>query len=179
MPSTSSPSNVIPPSSSALPARVRPMIVSPVTLLPEPDSPTMPSVRPSSTENETPSTARTTPSAVRNLTSRSAISRRGLTRAGSRVPPPRVEQRVDDVDDEIGHDDEEGSEQDGPLDHGQVAVDDALVGVAADARDIEEGFSKDRAAEQDADVEAEHRDDRRDRRAYAVPPDDRPLRQTL
>ena len=56
-----------------------PMIVRQVTLLPEPDSPTMPSVWPFSTVNETPSTAVTTPSSVvkdvrRSWTSRSATS---------------------------------------------------------------------------------------------------------
>jgi hypothetical protein len=55
----------------------RPMIESAVTDFPHPDSPTMPSVRPRSTEKETPSTARTSPSRVpkyvrRSLTSRSA-----------------------------------------------------------------------------------------------------------
>src|SRR3954447_24199903 len=39
----------------------RPMIDSAVTLLPEPDSPTMPSVRPRSRRKSTPSTARTSP----------------------------------------------------------------------------------------------------------------------
>ncbi len=48
-----------------------------VTLLPEPDSPTMPSVRPCSTLNETPSTARTTPSSVENWTRRSLTCRYG------------------------------------------------------------------------------------------------------
>jgi hypothetical protein len=37
-----------------------------VTLLPQPDSPTIASVSPRATENETPSTARTTPSRVKN-----------------------------------------------------------------------------------------------------------------
>ncbi len=40
------------------------MIARLVTLFPEPDSPTTPSVCPLSTENDTPSTARTTPSSV-------------------------------------------------------------------------------------------------------------------
>ena len=43
----------------------RPMIVRQVTLLPQPDSPTMPSVLPFSTEKLTPSTALTIPSSVR------------------------------------------------------------------------------------------------------------------
>ena len=41
------------------------MIESAVTDLPHPDSPTIPSVRPRSTEKLTPSTARTTPSRVK------------------------------------------------------------------------------------------------------------------
>src|SRR5687768_10087799 len=39
----------------------RPMIESAVTLLPQPDSPTMPRVRPRSRRRSTPSTARTSP----------------------------------------------------------------------------------------------------------------------
>ena len=44
--------------------RVRPMMVWVATLLPDPDSPTMPSVWPGSTLNETPRTAWTMPSSV-------------------------------------------------------------------------------------------------------------------
>ena len=56
----------------------RPMIERQVTLLPHPDSPTIPSVFPFSTEKLTPSTALTMPSSVRklvrsSLTSSSAI----------------------------------------------------------------------------------------------------------
>jgi len=52
-------------------ALCRPRIASDVTLLPDPDSPTIPSVRPRSTANDTPSTALTTPSSVSNRTRRS------------------------------------------------------------------------------------------------------------
>src|SRR5216683_7022556 len=48
------------------------MIDSAVTLLPQPDSPTKPSVRPCSSENVTPSTARMTPSLVWNQVRRSS-----------------------------------------------------------------------------------------------------------
>ena len=54
--------------------RVSPMIVCAVTLFPEPDSPTTPSVLRGSSESETPSTARTTPSIVLKETWRSSIS---------------------------------------------------------------------------------------------------------
>src|SRR5512140_14333 len=47
-----------------------------VTLLPQPDSPTSPSVSPSSRSNETPLTAWTVPSWVRKRTTRSEIERR-------------------------------------------------------------------------------------------------------
>ena len=48
--------------------RVSPIVVSEVTDLPEPDSPTMPSVVPALTEYEMPSTACTIPSSVVNAT---------------------------------------------------------------------------------------------------------------
>src|SRR5581483_8576296 len=48
-----------------------------LTLLPEPDSPTIPSVSPGKTSYEMPSTAWTMPSSVRNSTARSRIDRSG------------------------------------------------------------------------------------------------------
>src|SRR5664279_2802249 len=65
----------------------RPRIARAVTLLLEPDSPTMPSVSPLATASETPSTARTTPSSVRNRTPRSFTRRYG---AGSWMPDKTV-----------------------------------------------------------------------------------------
>src|SRR5260221_10382245 len=47
---------------------------SAVTDLPQPDSPTMPSVSPAASSNETPSTACTTPSRVKNCVLRSLTS---------------------------------------------------------------------------------------------------------
>ena len=58
-----------------------------VTLLPEPDSPTMPSVSPSDTENETPSTARTRPSSVLKLTLRLFTSSSGSLMSLTNRPP--------------------------------------------------------------------------------------------
>ena len=66
----------------------RPMIVRHVTLLPQPDSPTIPSVLPFSTEKPTPLTALTMPSSggscpqLPDLEKRHQFSRiRGLTTA--------------------------------------------------------------------------------------------------
>ena len=50
---------------------------SPVTLLPEPDSPTRPSTSPRASEKETPSTAFTTPALVKKCVARFATSRSG------------------------------------------------------------------------------------------------------
>src|SRR5215813_370521 len=73
------------PSNSSLPATMRPggdamslRMESEVTLLPQPDSPTTASVSPTDTENETPSTARTTPSRVKKCVCKSSISSSGL-----------------------------------------------------------------------------------------------------
>ena len=57
-----------------------------IALLPLPDSPTTPSVWPRRRPNETPSTARTTPSDVVNDTCRSSTARNG--RSGTPLIPP-------------------------------------------------------------------------------------------
>src|SRR5215831_4325647 len=57
------------------------MIDSAVTLLPQPDSPTSPSVVRGAMSNDTPSTARIVPSGVRNSVTRSRISSSGLDSA--------------------------------------------------------------------------------------------------
>ena len=61
---SSVPSNSAVPSNFAFGPRVRPISVIAVTDLPEPDSPTIETISPGSTENETPSTACTIPSSV-------------------------------------------------------------------------------------------------------------------
>src|SRR5437867_6830024 len=89
-----------------------------LTLFPEPDSPTMPSTSPWSTVNDTPSTALTTPSSVRNETLRSLTSSSGSAMLSR--PDPRVEARVEDVDERAGDGDEEGAVDHGCHDHRQV-----------------------------------------------------------
>ena len=53
------------------------MIERDSTVLPEPDSPTMPKVLPRSTDSETPSTARTVPRVVRKAVWRSSTTSNG------------------------------------------------------------------------------------------------------
>ena len=57
-----------------------------VTVLPDPDSPTMPSTSFSKTSNVTPSTAFTTPSSVGNCTRRSRTDSTGSPDAGGEEP---------------------------------------------------------------------------------------------
>ena len=117
------------PSIVAFGSRVRPITVSAVTLFPEPDSPTMPSVRPRSTRER---------DAVDRLDDAVPCLEARRAGRGSRgvpsVPHPRVEERVEDVDEDVRGDDEEGAEEDGALDRRQVGVDDRVVGVAARSR---------------------------------------------
>src|SRR5579859_4808212 len=69
-----------------------------LTLLPEPDSPTIPSVSPGNTSYVIPSTAWTTPSSVLNSTARSRIARSG---SGTDPPLLRVERVSQPVSDEV------------------------------------------------------------------------------
>src|SRR6185312_4231145 len=100
----------------------RPMIVRQVTLLPQPDSPTIASVFPFSTENDTPSTAPTMPSSVRNCVFRSRTSRSAtavsLPRPPLAQPDPRVDPRIQQVDQQVEQDHHDGGEHGHPDDLG-------------------------------------------------------------
>src|SRR6185437_2310615 len=81
----------------------RRMIDSAVTDLPQPDSPTIPSVLPLSTVRSTPSTARTTPARVKKWVRRSSTSSSG---AISGLLRTRVEGVAEPVCDEVGAEDQ-------------------------------------------------------------------------
>ena len=81
------------------------MIESAVTDLPQPDSPTIPSVLPFSTAKLTPSTARTTPSRVKKCVRRSSTSSSAIATLSLR---PRVERVAEAVGDEVRAQDERG-----------------------------------------------------------------------
>ena len=57
-----------------------------MTLLPEPDSPTIASVSPAATSNDTESTARTVPRSVRKRVDRLRTLRRGAVMGWGRAP---------------------------------------------------------------------------------------------
>ncbi len=117
--------------------RVRPMIVCAVTLLPEPDSPTIASTSPA-LELEGDAVDRLQrPSSVAKPTRRSSTSSSG--RAGAQLAPagpqpdPRIEVGVGDVDQGVEEDDEEGAEEGHRHDRGEVEVPGRFGGVLADA----------------------------------------------
>src|SRR3954463_14769926 len=172
--SRSRPSNITSPEMRAFFWRVRPITVRLDTLLPEPDSPTMPSAWPLFTSYEMPSTAFTRPSSVSKCTYRSRT-----VSSGSGIFHARVDEGIEDVHDQVGDDDEERADQHRALDHRQVGVLDRVVGEPPDAGDVEDGLGEDGAAEQDADVDACGGDERGDRAAHAVPEHHAPLAQPL
>src|SRR3954469_17135732 len=92
----------------------RPMIVRHVTLLPQPDSPTIPRVFPFSTLKLTPSTALTMPSSVRKYVLRSFTSRSAIEVAREELcqPDAGVDHCVEQVDDQVEDDDHDRREHD-------------------------------------------------------------------
>src|SRR5919199_6156327 len=122
-----------------------PMIVRQVTLLPEPDSPTIPSVSPFSIENETPSTALTTPSSVRKCVLRSRTSRSAI-KGTLRQPDPRIDPGVEEVDDEIEDDDRERGEDDHALDRRDVVEVEREDGRLPEPRKAVDGLGEHGAA---------------------------------
>ena len=87
------------------------MIVCAVTLLPEPDSPTIASTSPGRRSKLTPSTACSRPPSVAKPTRRSLTERSGAALTAPTLPEshPRVEVGVGDVDQGVDEDDEEGA----------------------------------------------------------------------
>ncbi len=77
MPTSSRPSNVTDPPAMRPGGSIRPRIEKPVTVLPEPDSPTSPMISPGDRSNDTPSTALIAPARVANSVRRSRTERRG------------------------------------------------------------------------------------------------------
>src|SRR5436190_2229160 len=89
------------------------MIENAVTLFPQPDSPTTPSVLPRWIDRSTPSTARTTPSSVSNQVFRPRSSRRGasLSLVISLPPQPRVRGIAEPFADEVVSGDRQEDQQ--------------------------------------------------------------------
>src|SRR3954454_22097440 len=97
----------------------------------------------------------------------------------SRVPYPRVEVGVADVDQEVHHQEHEGEDEDRRLDDEVVTVADRLHHVPPHAVPAEHGLGQHGAGEQPADLEADDRDHRQPRVAHDVPCVDPALLEAL
>src|SRR5436853_2984794 len=81
-------------------------MASEVTLFPQPDSPTIPSVSPGAMSKEIPLTACTVPRRVQKRTYKSSTERSAVLSTGSELGIERLAQAVpDQVEPEHGHDD--------------------------------------------------------------------------
>src|SRR5262245_11305785 len=118
------------------------------TLLPEPDSPTMPSVSPGKTSYEMSSTACTMPSSVLNSTTRFRIDRIGSS-SGTNSSLLRIERVPQAVADEVDADDDEDEHE--AREHGQPPF--LRVVLAVDDQDPERRRRR-------LDAEAEERERR-------------------
>src|SRR6266568_913436 len=157
-----------------------------VTLLPDPDSPTMPSVSPSDRVSDTPSTALTRPSSVRKETLRSRTSSSGSpvmappSCGPSCGPDPRIEPGVADVDEGVGQHDEERPVHHGGHDRRQVEVGQGLIGEIADPVDAEDHLGEQRpAGDQGPEVKPEQAHERDHGGAQRVPQQHLPLGDPL
>src|SRR5712691_8704371 len=172
-----------------------PITVSQLTLLPEPDSPTTPSVSPGEIEKETPSTAFTRPSSVGKCTLRSLTSSSGsATRppigspracplAGRSLLAPEPLVRVqgvakpvsDEVHGEDGDEDHHAREPDQPgsQEHERLAVVQQVAPGGCRGRDAEPQERQRRLGQDGARHEERHvHDDRPQRVRHDVVEDD-------
>jgi len=127
------------------------------TLLPDPDSPTMPSTSFVPTSKESPSTARTTPWRVANETDRSRTLKTASVGVSSGDNAnPWIDVGVDHVDGGAREDHEERAVHDTTHDERQVEVLQSLVGEPSDSLKAEDDLGQQRGtAHEYADVEAE------------------------
>src|SRR6266516_633770 len=151
------------------PGRCRRMMLSAVTDLPQPDSPTMPSVSPALSSNETPSTALTMPSLVEKTVCRSRTSSSGCVTAGLGLQS-RVESIPDGVAEDVrGQDGEKDRE---PWKSNQEpGAEEVALGVRqhvaparcrrldAEAEEVQGRLDEDDLADAEAGGDDQHRED--------------------
>src|SRR5712691_11575825 len=95
------------------------------------------------------------------------------------IPDTWIEQRVAQIDHEVGEDEDRGEEQDPALDHGEVLRQYGRVDVEANARPAENGFRQDGAGQQQADLQPDDRNHRQHRILQHVSPKEQRLAQAL
>src|SRR5919108_5846419 len=99
--------------------------------------------------------------------------------AMSGEPDPRVDHRVEEVDQQVDEDEGRGHDQHAAADERVVARVDRLDGEAAEPRPGEDRFGEDRPAEEEAELQPDDRQDRDERVAERVDDDDPPVGEPL
>src|SRR5829696_5080725 len=144
---------------------------------------------PRSSTSSTSSTAMasagvTTPSSA--TASRSSSSAPGtmsigsaVLREGSGMADPGVEEAVQEVDQEVHDDEGDADHDDGALHHEEVALEDAEDDEAAEAVESVDLLDDQRPADEVADGDADHGQERERRRAEGVAEEDVPRRHAL
>src|ERR1043165_4987386 len=85
---------------------------------------------------------------------------------------PRIEPELDDIDQQVGGGDRHAAHEDDAEDERNVDLEDRLQHLAAEAGPAEDQLDHHRAAEQDAEVDADEGDQRADRVAQRMATDD-------
>src|SRR6266508_2632775 len=88
------------------------------------------------------------------------------------IADARIEDAVQHVHDEVGHDHHDGDEHDEVLHDGVVAPEDGLDQEARHAGQVEHGLGDDETADQERELDTDDRHDRQDRVLERVAPDD-------
>src|SRR2546421_5154003 len=151
------------PSKTMRPAAISPgcsinrMMLSAVTLLPHPDSPTRPMIWPGWIVKDTPSTARASPLRVRKCVVRPSMRSKGEGNLG--VADTRIQEGIGNVHHHVGGDDQERAKEHGAHHERNVQGEDGVDRLLADAGPGEDGFDHDDAGEEVAEVHPELADD--------------------
>src|SRR5215470_3849419 len=182
-PTSSSPSSRIDPSTMWPGGSTKPMIDQPVTVLPEPDSPTRPSTSPASRPKLTPSTALATPLRVKKCVRRFSTARTAMASLPFQPGVHHVAQLVaHEIERDDGDDQREAGIERDPVMAGQhvgVAVGDQqperrLGDRNADAEERQRRLERDGVR----DLHGGDHDQRRERVGQEMAEDDARLRQS-
>src|SRR5215475_109185 len=124
-------------------------------------------------------TAPSRPDAVRRDTSRVFAGIVAIAPTSSRESDPRIDEGVEDVHEEIDPDDHEPRHDDDALHQGKVALEDAFVEQAADARPREDDLDDDGGVDHHDHVDAGQGEDRNEGVLEGVHGDDDEVGQAL
>src|SRR5216684_8832325 len=132
----------------------------------------------------TPRGARRVRAACRSTTHRRSrtgteVAAHTMTGAGSAISDPRIDPAIEEIHEQVAQDEADGDEQDHALHERIVAREDGVHHQAPHAGEGEDVLGDDGAADQGAELEAEHRDHGNQSVFQHVTTDHPPLRESL